>query len=427
MTAAWALSLAAIAAWASGIVPGAVTALAFFALAMVTGAAPAATVFSGFASTAFWLIFGGLVLGVAIRRSGLGEVAADRLIRLFGPTYAGNVVGMSVLGLLLSFAMPSSLGRAALLIPIALSLADRAGFAPGRPGRTGIVVATAFGTHLPSFAILPANVPNAVMAGHAEALFGLRLEFGRYLLLHFPVLGLLKAALLVGLVLLFFRDRPDAAPAPATQPRPLTAEQRKVAALLAATVALLCTDAWHHLPAAWVSLSAAVLCLLPPLRLVPPPALETEVSHSALFQVAGLIGLGAVVAESGLGRQIAQWLLLVLPVAPGNDWGNFWALSALPAAVGLLTTLPGIPAVATPLAPDLAAASGLPVETVLMLQVVGFSTPLAIYQSPPLLVSLHMAKQKLRPLVPFWLAFTGLTVAVLLPLDFLWLRVLGFW
>jgi len=419
-----ALALAAIAGWATGVLPGHVVALGFFALATLTGAAPAAVVFSGFQSSAYWLIFGGLVLGVAVRRSGLGPVLAARLTALFGATYAGTIAGMVGLGVALSFVMPSALGRTTFLMPIAAAVADRLGFAERSAGRTGIVLAAAFGTQAPSFAILPANVPNAVLAASAEALFGQGFSYGAYLLLHFPVLGFLKAVAIVLILARLFRDTvPATLLAPAAGP--LTPEQRRVALVLAVALALWASDSLHHLPPAWIGLAAAVACFLPPWRLVPPAAIDSEMSHGALLHVAGLIGLGAVVAASGLGARLAGGALALLPLDPAAPLANVAILAGLTMTVALLTTLPGAPAVLTPLSPDLAAASGLPVEAVLMAQVLGFSTVLLPYQAPPLVVALHMAKPPAGALLRFWAALTGTTLLVLLPLDLLWWRLLG--
>ncbi len=66
--------------------------------------------------------------------------------------------------------MPSKLGRIALMIPVTLALCDAFGLGPGRPGRTGAVLAVGVATPVLSAAILPANVPNLVMAGSAERL-----------------------------------------------------------------------------------------------------------------------------------------------------------------------------------------------------------------------------------------------------------------
>ena len=126
----------AVSLWATGLVPEAVTALGFFTLAMLAKLAPAAVIFSGFQSGALWLILGGLVMGVAIRSTGLGDRLALSLSRRFGTSYLGVIGGMVAVGTALGFLMPSSLGRAVLLMPVALSLADNYGFAPGSKGRT---------------------------------------------------------------------------------------------------------------------------------------------------------------------------------------------------------------------------------------------------------------------------------------------------
>ena len=59
--------------------------------------------------------------------------------------------------------------------------------------------------------------------------------------------------------------------------------------------------------------------------------------------------------------------------------------------LGLASTMPGVPAIMTPIAGDLAAASGLPLETILMIPVLGFSTVLLPFQVPPLIVGLRPA------------------------------------
>ncbi|OIQ86448.1 sodium:sulfate symporter transmembrane region [mine drainage metagenome] len=163
--------LPALGPFATGALPEYVTALAFFTLAMLFHVGGAALVFRGFTSDALWLIFGRLVIGVAVKGTGLGQRLAEGLAPRFGAGYAGVITGVLVVGTCLGFIMPSSVGRAVLLIPIALSIADSLGFSPGRRGRTGVVLAAAFGCHLPTFAVLPANIPNVVLAGAAAQLY----------------------------------------------------------------------------------------------------------------------------------------------------------------------------------------------------------------------------------------------------------------
>ncbi|MEI6558691.1 MAG: SLC13 family permease, partial [Rhodospirillaceae bacterium] len=258
-TRALALVIAAIGLWATGAIPEHVTALAFFTVAMLTQVAPPRVIFAGFESAALWLIFGGLVMGVAVRSTGLGERIAQSLARLFGTSYWGVISGVTLVGVALGFVMPSSMGRAILLMPIVLALADRFGFAPGARGRTGVVLAAAFGCHVPTFSVLPANLPNIVLAGASETLYHYTPTYGAYLLLHFPVLGLLKTLMMVPLIVWLWPDSPQPA-----EPRPRTAMSRDehwLALLLTLAVVLWATDFVHHISPAWISMAVAVVLL----------------------------------------------------------------------------------------------------------------------------------------------------------------------
>ncbi|MBI1207950.1 MAG: SLC13 family permease [Azospirillum sp.] len=420
---ALALTVAAIGLWATGAVPEYLTALAFFTAAMLFKVAPAGVIFSGFESAALWLIFGGLVMGVAVKSTGLGERIAARLARLFGTSYCGVIAGVTLVGVALGFVMPSSMGRTILLMPIALSLADRFGFAPGSRGRTGVVLAAAFGCHIPTFAVLPANVPNVILIGASETLYGWAPSYGSYLLLHFPVLGLLKTAVMVPLIVWLWPDRPR--PAAAVAPGPMRGEERWLAWLLAAALALWASDFLHHISPAWIGMAAALVLLWPGIGLVGRKAFSEQINYGSLFYVAGIMGLGALVDHSGLGARLAAAILEVLPLAPGHPATNFASLATLSTSVGLITTLPGVPAVLTPLAGEMARAADLPVQSVLMTQVLGFSNPLLPYLSAPLVVAMQLGAERLGPAQTLCAILAILTIVLLLPLDFLWWQLLG--
>ncbi len=420
---ALALSVAAIGLWATGAIPEYVTAIAFFTLAMLFKVSPPGVIFGGFESAAWWLIFGGLVMGVAVKSTGLGERIARRLARSFGSTYWGVITGVTVVGVTLGFVMPSSMGRAVLLMPIALGLAERFGFEAGSKGRTGVVLAAAFGCHVPTFSVLPANVPNMVFVGAAEAAYHYVPTYGTYLLLHFPILGFLKTAIMIPLIVWLHPDRPRIVEADVGTP--MSGQERWLALLLIVALAFWMTDSLHHVSPAWVSMAAALLLLAPGFGLVGRKAFSEQVNYGSLFYVAGIMGLGALVDKSGLGSLLASAILTVLPLAPGAPAMNFASLSAVSTVVGLATTLPGVPAVLTPLAEQMAHASGMPLDAVLMSQVLGFSNPLLPYESAPLVVAMQLGGERMGPAQSLCLLLAAATVVVLLPLNFLWWRLLG--
>ena len=422
---ALALAVVSIGLWATSVIPEPVTAVFFFTGAMLLKVAPASVVFGGFESAALWLIFGGLVMGVAIRSTGLGLRVATRLSRAFGKSYWGIITGVVLVGVAMGFLMPSSMGRAILLMPIALSLAARYGFVPGSNGHLGVVLAAAFGCHVPTFSVLPANVPNLVLVGAAETLWHYTPSYGQYLLLHFPILGLLKAAVLIGLIVRMWPDTPRPEVEASHLPGAMSMGERQLSLLLTAALALWATDFLHHISPAWISMAAAALLLLPGVGLVDSKAFAEKVNYGSLFYVAGIRGLGALVSQSGLGSRLAQAILMVLPLAPGHAVTNFVSLASMSTVVSLLTTLPGAPAVLTPLAGEMARASGLPIEAVLMSQVLGFSNPIFPYESAPLVVALQLGGEKLASALALCLRLAAITILVLLPLDFLWWRLLG--
>ena len=418
------LCLAAIGLYATGALPEYVTAILFFLVAMLAKIAPAAVVFSGFHSTAFWLVFGGLVIGVGVRRTGLAERLARAIAGSLGGGYPMVIGGAVAIGVGLAFLMPSTLSRVLLLLPILLAMAEGLGFAPGSNGRAGLVLAASFATMIPGFAILPATVPAMVLIGASETLYGYVPTYGAYLLLHFPVLGLLKALIIAGLVIWLFPDRPSA-PAAAPAREPMSRDAKVMAGLLAAALILWVTDFVHHVSPAWVALAAAAVLISPGTGIVPIKEFNEKIAHNSLFYVAGVLGLGAVIDHAGLGDWLARAALAVLDLQPGAHGQAFALVAGLGTFIAILATQPSTPAVMTPLSDTLAQAVGLPISAILMMQVVGFSTVFLPYQAPPLVVAMQLGEIPMSRGNKLCLALFAATVVILLPLDYLWWELLG--
>ncbi|MFB9886717.1 SLC13 family permease [Balneatrix alpica] len=420
-TAVLALALVCILLWASNWVAEYWPALLLFCSASILQLAPPTVVFAGFFSSPFWLLFSGMVLGAAVRHTGLGQRAGRLLSRLVGHSYTGLLTSLVGVGMLLAFLIPSSMGRLMLLIPLVLVLAEQLGYSPHSQGHLGMVLATALGTCLPAYSILPANAPNMLLAGLAEHLYQQPLGYWQYLLLHFPVLGLLKGVLIIGVVRwLYPAPSPTRQPAADISVHPWQPQELRLLALLLLCLVLWLSDSWHRLAPGWVALAAALYCLWPGTGLVSKQCLNTEINYASLFFVAGIMSLGALIEHSGLGQLLITQLLPGLNLATGQELSNLLKITGLATLVGLLTNLPGIPAVMTPMAEQLAQTSGLSLVTVLMSQVLAFANVLLPYQAPPLVSAMQLAQYPLGPMsrACLWLFF--LSLALLLPLDMLW-------
>ncbi len=411
--------------WASARLPEYLTALLFFAAATLLNIVPTSTIFSGFASSAFWLVLSGFVLGAAIRKVGLAQRWANWLVVPLSQSWPRMVAGTIVLTYLLALVMPSNMGRIALLMPVVLALGERAGIKAGSQGSIGLALAVGFGTFQLSASILPANVPNLVLSGAAESAYQLHLQWLPWWLLHMPVVGIGKAVVLTGCLLLLFRAKPQPVKHRDTL-APLSGSEWRLMGLLAVTLLLWMTDSVHGLSAAWIGLAAACICLLPRVGFLTGDDFATGVNFRTCIYIAGILGLATVVVDSGLGRLIANALLSVLPLQDHPSFGNFAVLSALVSLLNFVLTANGVPAMVTPMAQELASASGFSLLSVIMLQVFAYATPLLPYQASPVVVAMGLGNVPAKAGLKLCVLVFIFSVLLLLPLDYGWFRLLGY-
>ncbi|OGA26024.1 MAG: hypothetical protein A3I02_17080 [Betaproteobacteria bacterium RIFCSPLOWO2_02_FULL_67_26] len=419
-----ALAVFTVGLWAAGTLPEHVVGLLFFMLAMALAVAPAQVVFSGFASATLWLVLGGLIMAEAVNRTGLAQRLAAALFDRYALSYPQLVAAVVVASIVLSFLVPATVGRVLLLLPIVMALARRVGFEHGSTGYNGLCLATIVATYQCGTAVLPANAPNLVLAGSAEALYGVQITYAEYLWVQFPVLGALKSFAIIAFVLWLFpaaaRSAPGSGPA-----APLTPEQRRMAGILAVSLFLWATDFLHGIKPGWIALAAGIACLLPRVGVMPATAFH-EVRLGPYFYVAATLGLGLVIQKTGLSDGLGNLLHGVLPLEAGAHFANFILLSVLTTFAGVFTTNPAQPAVLAPLAEYFAQATGWPLKSALMVIGVGFTTFLLPYQVPPAMVGLQVGALAVTAMLRLALPLAAFNLVVLLPLQYLWWRLIGY-
>ncbi len=411
--------------WAVGSLPEYLVALLFFVLAILLKVASPAVIFSGFASGTLWLVLGGLVIAEAVRVTGLGErivrgVLGDRTL-----TYMQLIAAAVAVSVVLSFLMPATVGRILLLVPIIAAVAERHGLQPGSTGHNGALLATILATFQCGTAILPANAPNLVLAGAAETLYAVNLTYAEYLWVQFPVMGIVKGALIIAVTCWLFPARTQNSTAAAGLP-PMSIEEKRLLAVLCVALTLWSTDFVHHIHPGWIALTAAVIVLMPRVGAVPVSLFQERVRFGAFFYVGAILGLGSLMLDSGVSAAIGNALLSVIVLEPGADAANFGILSLIATFAGLITTNPSQPALLAPLVGYFAEATGWPIKTALMTIAVGFSNMILPYQVPPVVVGLQAASVSVRTALRLTVPLALISIVALIPLSYLWWRIIGY-
>jgi anion transporter len=420
-----ALCVLVVGMWALGSLPEHLVALLFFLLAMVLVIAPANVVFSGFASGTLWLVLGGLILAEAVNQTGLGVRLARFLIGHRTLSYRSLIAAVVLVSTLMCVVMPATVSRILLLLPIMAAVAHRLALKPGSVGYDGVALAVIMTNYQVGTAFLPANAPNLVLAGAAETLYGITFTYGEWLLVQLPVMGVLKALLIIWLVWVLFPDETGAAQTHEA-PVPMSGEEKRLSVILLAAVVLWMTDFLHGVHPGWIGLGAGLAALMPRIGAMPVTSFSERVKLAPFFYIAAILGLGAMMVETELSRALGDALQAGLRLERGQDATNFGVLALLATLSGTLVTNPAQPALLAPLASHFAEAAGWPLKAALMTIVLGFTTAIFPFQVPPMVVGVQVAGLKLRRVLRMTVPLTLLSLVVLLPINYYWWRAIGY-
>lgn len=424
--AAIALTVLTIGMMATSALPEFIYAGLFFAIALIFEIAPIKAVFSGFQSGAFWLVAGGVILGLAADKTGLGKAVAQVLLARMGNSLTNALIRLAIAAAVLAFLIPAAIARVIILIPIVQAAADTMGFGPGSRGRRAMLLCVIMISVFVPMGILPANAPNVLLAGLADSLYGITLTYGHYLLMNFPITGLLKGVMIVAVILYWFSDQAAPIQINLMERVSLSPEATRLAVIIAITVGIWATDVLHGISPGWVAVTAAAVCLLPGIGVLTPRHIVTQRSgFIALLTIATIVGLGAVLAASGAGTLIADVLLAATDFEPTRPVYTYSVFSAINIVMMMMATIPGAIAIIMPFAGTIAETAQIPVSAALMIIVNGYATIFFPYQASPMLAGLRISNVSFTDGTKVTFMVSLISVFTILPLTYIWWRWLG--
>ena len=206
----------------------------------------------------------------------------------------------------------------------------------------------------------------------------------------------------------------------------MRAKEWRLAVILLVALAFWATDVVHGIRPGWIALAAGLIVIMPGVGVMPVSTFNDTIKFGPFFYIGAVLGLGAVMTHTGTSAALGDLLLPALALAPGEDFRNFLLLAFAATAACMITTNAAQPGLLAPIAQQIAEATGWPLTSALLTAALGFSNVLMPSAVPPLVVGMQIAGIGLRDGARYTLTLAILSLAVLMPLNYLWWRAIGY-
>ena len=327
---ALAVIIAGVLLWVLEPIPMPLTCFVIIFSLIVTGAAGANVVLSGFSSGSTFLILAGLMMARGISQTTLGERAAYRTILKFKASPQGSLMALLITLQLLAFFVPATAVKATLLLPIIYTVGKKL-IETGSNSEVHkmLLLGLAYGTHVTALAVLPGAIGNVITADLISSNLGYEMTYTRWLIYFAPI----SLALIPCTWLILIKAFPSGSKGQPEQQvsflqhkleefGPLNKGEKRLIAILLITVILWMTDFIHGWPTFVPAMLAVVLMALPGVGFIKWENL-IQINWGNVIMVGTNLSIGLVFINTGAAGYMASVMF------PDNIIPALFAFSAL--------------------------------------------------------------------------------------------------
>ncbi|KUK24927.1 MAG: Anion transporter family protein [Thermotoga sp. 50_1627] len=321
--AALAVFLFAFVLWVTEPFPPYVTAFVSIILLIITKAWDQKSVLGVFGYDVIWLMVCAFILNSAMENTNLGKRIALGLITKFGHTSRGILLALITANFALSFLIPSTTARAALVLPIALMLAQAYNATPGKSNFGKLLMLFNMQSNeISTSGILTATSANIMAAGFIEKAIGQKVYYSTWLAAAMPVA-------VAGMIVSYFigvklfppevkeankKEVMEKLKEQYTSLGRIQKDEIRALVIFLITVFLWCTDRWHkswfgmQLNPTLVAIIGATLVLLPKVGVIKKWS-DVKIPWDLMLFSCGAYAVGMALDKSGAASFIIKSLL----------------------------------------------------------------------------------------------------------------------
>jgi anion transporter len=301
----------AVILWSTTSLNAAYVALATVVLLVLSGGSEQEELFEALESDVIWLMIGAFILGGALQQTGLAARLTQSVV-----SRARNVNSLfwllTTMLIPLSFVIPSTSGRAAVVIPVFRSIANATGDRR---------ITRAMALLMPTI-ILVATISTLIGAGShliandlLDEIADVKISYAQWALYGVPF-GVVASYISCWVILHLFLDknlRQRQFQIPARQRKPFSVAERTTLLVVLVMVGLWLTESWHGLEIATVTVIGALVLTAPGIGAMSWKDGLKAVSWNLIIFVGAALVLGEALIES----DAAQWIIDRLFAASG--------------------------------------------------------------------------------------------------------------
>lgn len=305
----------AIVWWIIRVLPELVVAFIMAVLFMTVASVPVETVLSPFAGSTWWLLLAAFGIGLGMSKSGLVRRMALALLAKFPPTFAAQSAALMAAGTVIGPFFPSMSAKLAVLVPLACGMSDSMGYERRGRQASGLFLATFVGVRNLGPAIISASVIGYAILGLMPEGVQANLSMASWFLAALPWFLIVTVANFAAIMVLFGPRRArtpeeckaqDAAAAKTArmiaQRRAelghLSKAEKRMLAIVLATVVLWATEPVHGISSEAVGLGAVALSLVA--GVFDLKTFRTSMNWESLLFIGIAMGLASVFSYTGI-------------------------------------------------------------------------------------------------------------------------------
>lgn len=301
--------------WVTQAIPTYASALLAIVMLAFTGGWTQKEALAVFGQDVIWLMLAAFVITSGMEKSGFAKRLALFIVSKFGTTARRALLALGIVNLLLSFIVPSTTARAAMLLPICMMVLQVYKAVPGESnfGKQLMIQEIHF-NNITTSGILTATAGQIMAVGYITDMTGENVSWGQWLLASMPIAILtLVASFIIG-ELLFKSEvkTPPASTGKAVKDElkeelkalgPITTTEIKALIVFGITVFLWATDGKHlnifgfQISLVMVAILAALLFYLPYIGVLNWK--ETKIPWDLMVFSAGAYAAGLALDASG--------------------------------------------------------------------------------------------------------------------------------